>query len=99
MGNTIKTKDFSLPVMMGGLCTPILWVHGLPSSASGTGYPHAFRHTMASMLYYKGVDSVSVSKRLGHAQVSTTANIYAHVMEKADQRNADILADVFLKKA
>ena len=61
--------------------------------------PHAFRHTMASMLYFNGVDSVSISKRLGHAQVSTTANIYAHVMEAADQKNADILADVFLKKA
>ncbi|MDE6281676.1 MAG: site-specific integrase [Oscillospiraceae bacterium] len=61
--------------------------------------PHAFRHTMASMLYFNGVDSVSISKRLDHAQVSTTANIYAHVMEEADQRNADILADVFLKKA
>ena len=61
--------------------------------------PHAFRHTMASMLYFNGVDSVSISKRLGHAQVSTTANIYAHVMEAADRKNADILADVFLKKA
>ena len=61
--------------------------------------PHAFRHTMASMLYFNGVDSVSISKRLGHAQVSTTANIYAHVLEGADQRNADILADIFLKKA
>lgn len=61
--------------------------------------PHAFRHTMASMLYFNGVDSISISKRLGHAQVSTTVNIYAHVMEEADQRNADILAAVFLKKA
>ncbi len=60
---------------------------------------HAFRHTMASMLYYNGVDSVSISKRLGHAQVSTTANIYAHIIEEADQRNADILSDIFLKKA
>lgn len=67
--------------------------HGLPHIN-----PHAFRHTMASMLYFHGVDSVSISKRLGHAQVSTTANIYAHVMEKSDQRNAEILADVFLKK-
>lgn len=62
-------------------------------------HPHSFRHTMASMLYFNGVDSVSISKRLGHAQVSTTANIYAHIMDEADQRNADILADVFLKKA
>ena len=61
--------------------------------------PHAFRHTMASMLYYNGVDSVSISKRLGHAQVSTTANIYAHVIESADKKNAEILSDVFLKKA
>ena len=68
--------------------------HGLPHIN-----PHAFRHTMASMRYFNGVDSVSISKRLGHAQVSTTANIYAHVMEAADQKNADILADVFLKKA
>ncbi len=60
--------------------------------------PHAFRHTMASMLYYNGVDSVSISKRLGHAQVSTTANIYAHVMEAADKKNAEILSDIFLKK-
>lgn len=61
--------------------------------------PHAFRHTMASMLYFNGVDSVSISKRLGHAQVSTTANIYAHVMEEADKKNADILAEIFLKQA
>ena len=61
--------------------------------------PHAFRHTMASMLYFNKVDKVSVSKRLGHAQVSTTDNIYAHVIEEANQKNADILADAFLKKA
>lgn len=59
--------------------------------------PHAFRHTMASMLYYNGVDSVSISKRLGHAQVSTTSNIYAHVIESADKKNAEILSDIFLK--
>lgn len=61
--------------------------------------PHAFRHTMASMLYFNNVDSVSIAARLGHAQVSTTANIYAHVMETADKKNADILSSVMLKKA
>jgi integrase len=59
--------------------------------------PHKFRHTMASMLIYNRVDPVSVSKRLGHSQVSTTTDIYAHVIEEADQQNADILASVFLK--
>ena len=66
--------------------------HGLPHIN-----PHAFRHTMASMLFFNGVDSVSISKRLGHAQVSTTANIYAHVVEEADKKNAEILSDIFLK--
>lgn len=61
--------------------------------------PHAFRHTMASMLYFAGVDSVSIFARLGHAQVSTTADIYAHVIEAADQKSADILEEIFLKKA
>lgn len=68
--------------------------HGLPHIN-----PHAFRHTVASVLFFNSVDGVSISKRLGHAQVSTTANIYAHVMEEADQKNADILAEIFLKQA
>ena len=58
--------------------------------------PHKFRHTMASMLIYEHVDVVSVAKRLGHSQVSTTTDIYAHVIEEADQQNADILSRVFL---
>lgn len=66
--------------------------HGLPHVN-----PHAFRHTMASLLYFNHVDTVSISKRLGHSQVSTTANIYAHVIEAADQQNADLLSDIFLK--
>ena len=58
--------------------------------------PHKFRHTMASMLLYQHVDPVSVSKRLGHSQVSTTTDIYAHVIAEADRQNADLLAGIFL---
>lgn len=68
--------------------------HGLPHIN-----PHAFRHTMASMLFFNGMDAVSISKRLGHAQVSTTSDIYAHVIAEADKKNADILGDIFLKQA
>ncbi len=60
---------------------------------------HAFRHTMASILYFNGVDSVSISKRLGHSQPSTTTDIYAHIIEKADETSADILSKAFLKNA
>lgn len=68
--------------------------HGLPHIN-----PHAFRHTMASMLFFNGMDAVSISKRLGHSQVSTTMDIYAHVVEEADKVSADILGDIFLKQA
>ncbi len=59
--------------------------------------PHAFRHTMASVLINSGQDIVSVSKRLGHAQTSTTLNIYAHVVAEADAKSAECLADVILR--
>ncbi len=62
-------------------------------------HPHAFRHSMASILYFEGMDSVSISSRLGHAQVSTTANIYAHVLEEANRKNSDILDRVILQNA
>ena len=69
--------------------------HGLPHLN-----PHGFRHTMASMLIYNGVDPVTVSHRLGHDQVSTTTDIYSHMISDADSRSADIIADALsFKKA
>lgn len=58
-------------------------------------HPHTFRHTQASVLIFSGADVVSVAKRLGHAQVSTTTNIYAHAIMEADARNSDCIANVF----
>ena len=58
--------------------------------------PHAFRHTMTSMLFFHGVDSVSISHRLGHSSVSTTTSIYSHVMRQAESRISDCMADVLL---
>lgn len=60
-------------------------------------YPHLFRHTMASILYYSGSDPVSISKRLGHAQVSTTQNIYSHLIQQADIDSAEHIADAILR--
>ena len=57
------------------------------------------KRIVAQLAYQQPPYLVSISKRLGHAQVSTTANIYAHVMEAADQKSADILAAVLLKNA
>ncbi|MDR0904883.1 MAG: site-specific integrase [Oscillospiraceae bacterium] len=51
---------------------------------------HTLRHTYASLMIASGTPLVVVSKRLGHAQVSTTANIYAHVIASADEKAAQI---------
>jgi len=63
--------------------------------------PHAFRHSMASVLYFNGVDSIAISKRLGHSKVSTTADIYAHILKESDERAADCIGEIMLgaKKA
>jgi integrase len=38
--------------------------------------PHSLRHTNASLLIASGANLRTVAARLGHAQTSTTANIY-----------------------
>ena len=67
--------------------------HGLPPI-----HPHKFRHTQASLLIAQGVDILTVSKRLGHAKVSTTLDIYSHVLAKSDEKASDTLDRLFYQK-
>lgn len=60
--------------------------------------PHSFRHSQASLLFFNGNDPVTISKRLGHAKVSTTTDIYSHIMQKADKKASDTLADILIRK-
>ncbi len=60
-------------------------------------HPHLFRHTMASVLIYAGMDMVTVASRMGHASVATTENYYAHLIEQADLESAECIADAVLR--
>ena len=40
---------------------------------------------------------VTVSKMLGHAKVSTTEDIYSHVIEESKQLASNLLAEVFYR--
>lgn len=44
---------------------------------------HGFRHTHASLLFEAGVSLKQVQERLGHSDIKTTMNIYAHVSKHA----------------
>lgn len=58
-------------------------------------WSHLFRHTQASLLLANKTPVTSVSKRLGHSQVSTTLNIYAHALKNADEESIRVLEDLF----
>ena len=100
LGEKWEESPYVFPGERGGRMNPSQlgnWLvrfqkrHGLPHLN-----PHAFRHTMTSMLFFHGVDSVSISHRLGHSSVSTTTSIYSHVMQQAESRISDCMADVLL---
>ena len=67
--------------------------HGLPHIN-----PHAFRHSVASILIANGTDIVTVSKQLGHSQVSTTGDVYAHIIEEAKAQATECIADIMLRR-
>jgi integrase len=48
--------------------------------------PHWMRHSHATALLLSGVPVHVVSRRLGHADVQTTLNTYAHVTEDVEMR-------------
>ena len=60
--------------------------------------PHAFRHTVASVLLANGTDIVTVSKQLGHASVNTTESFYSHIIEENKAKAAECIADVLIRK-
>jgi len=62
--------------------------HGLPKIRF-----HDLRHSSASLLLSKGFSLKEIGEWLGHADIGTTANIYAHVQFKAKQGMADSIGN------
>ncbi len=53
---------------------------------------HGLRHTYASLALAKGVNAAIVSRRLGHATVAFTLDIYSHVLPQVDAEAAELIA-------
>lgn len=62
--------------------------------------PHSFRHTHTSLLIEAGVGIKEIQQRLGHTDINTTMNIYAHMTanmeEKASQQFSKLMKDLLL---
>ena len=68
------------------------WVRDYPEMAEAGGFEelpviplHGLRHSCATLLNYLEVNIVDISKYLGHANCSTTMDIYAHSFEAQKQ--------------
>lgn len=52
---------------------------------------HDLRHTHATLLIANGIDMKTVSSRLGHSNISTTMNIYTHVLSENDKKASEVI--------
>jgi integrase len=56
---------------------------------------HSLRHTHASMLIASGMDILTISRRLGHANPTVTLNVYGHLIAGSDDKAAQIMEAAF----
>ena len=71
------------------------WFSGLRDELGlqrGTSF-HTLRHTHATWLLLQGVDPKTVMERLGHAKVTTTLELYGHVLPGRDAAAAQAFAE------
>jgi integrase len=55
---------------------------------------HDLRHMHATQLLADGVPECTVSGRLGHANASTTINVYTHFLAASDRQAATVMGDL-----
>ncbi len=99
MGNSYINSDYVCCWNDGKLIRPehlsrkfnkIIISNGLPKIRF-----HDLRHTSASLLISNGFNLKEVSEWLGHADISTTANIYAHLQYQSKLDIGQKMSDKF----
>ena len=55
---------------------------------------HDLRHSCATMMVEAGIDFKTIQTRIGHANISTTMDVYAHCTPAMDQKAADKVDDL-----
>lgn len=52
---------------------------------------HGLRHTHVCLLYNAGVSILSISKRLGHANTTTTQKVYLNLIKAKEKKDNDVM--------
>jgi integrase len=95
-------NDLVFSTWDGRVRKPNAVTRAFKDDATAAGLPHltlhGLRHTHVSKLLANGVPVNVVAQRVGHANPTVTLNIYAHVMEGADDAAAAVF-DTALRKA
>jgi integrase len=58
---------------------------------------HTLRHTHASSLIAAGVDILTISRRLGHANPKITLSVYGHLYGNTDDKAAQAVEAMFAR--
>lgn len=61
------------------------------------GNPHAFRHSLASVLISSGTDVLTTSHILGHAQPSHASGIYSYIIDEVKAKASETITNKMLK--
>jgi integrase len=59
--------------------------------------PHSLRHHHASNLIAAGIDILTISRRLGHANPSITLGVYGHLYPNTDDCAAQVIEAMFAR--
>ncbi len=91
---TIFTNLVGRPIDAGGLKRT--WKRIIRYAAVGHVRFHDLRHCAATYMIQAGVPIPLVSQRLGHTRVSTTTDVYAHVLPGMGREAAKVLENVMV---
>lgn len=53
--------------------------------------PHQLRHAFATILFDAGIDDKDAQELLGHANLSTTRDIYTHITQSRKKKTVSLL--------
>jgi integrase len=56
---------------------------------------HDLRHSCGSLLLARGVEPKVIQELLGHRNIQTTMNVYAHVLKSMRRQSADVMDSLF----